>query len=232
MQSTISSKALMLEGLNLDQLTNRYINDKDTLKKFILDMNETYTYLMDTYHLTSRDSVKRLKRIIRKEYDNVPKGFTQLCEFPKYAVASTGTVVRLATRRVMRYNLNKKGYPQLDVGRTMRVHRLIATTYLPNPNDLPQVNHIDGDKTNNSVSNLEWCDNTHNMQHAVTNNLLRTAANKASSTGSLNNQSKLTEEDVLAIRTYTGTQASIAARYGVSRSTVSHILNRKTWTHI
>ena len=46
------------------------------------------------------------------------------------------------------------------------IHRLVAMHFIPNPNNLPQVNHIDGNTENNNVSNLEWCDNSHNQKHA------------------------------------------------------------------
>lgn len=46
------------------------------------------------------------------------------------------------------------------------VHRIVAKTFIPNPNNYPMVNHIDGDKSNNAVSNLEWCTAGHNTRHA------------------------------------------------------------------
>lgn len=51
------------------------------------------------------------------------------------------------------------------------VHRLVAETFIPNPNKLPQVNHKDGNKLNNHISNLEWCDSTHNNRHALATGL-------------------------------------------------------------
>ena len=72
---------------------------------------------------------------------------------------------------------NGIGYLQvkIEVDRQSKryyVHRLVAETFIPNPNNYPDVNHIDGDKSNNDISNLEWCSRKDNIKHAINNNLI------------------------------------------------------------
>ena len=74
--------------------------------------------------------------------------------------------------------INKKGYKQVTLyddnckPKTMRVHKLVALAFIENKNNLPQINHKDGNKLNNAVSNLEWISNYDNIQHAIKNGLV------------------------------------------------------------
>lgn len=58
-----------------------------------------------------------------------------------------------------------------SIRKNVRIHRLVAQAFIPNPNNLPQVNHKDGNKLNNCVNNLEWCTNSYNISHAIKNGL-------------------------------------------------------------
>lgn len=62
---------------------------------------------------------------------------------------------------------NSRGYTQVELyGKPFVVHRLVAQSFIENPNNLPQVNHLNGDKTDNRAENLEWCTNAENQKHA------------------------------------------------------------------
>ena len=80
------------------------------------------------------------------------------------------------TPYILKTQPDKKGYRRLRVTinrqkLSFKLHRIVAEAFIPNPDRLPQVNHIDGDKDNNSVSNLEWVTNKQNARHAIENGL-------------------------------------------------------------
>src|SRR5574344_1033560 len=93
-----------------------------------------------------------------------------------YLVTDEGDVISMKLNKPICKWVDNVGYYQVVLRKNgkkyyKRVHRLVAEAFLPNELNLPQVNHIDGDKLNNNISNLEWCDNKNNTQHGYDNNL-------------------------------------------------------------
>lgn len=128
----------------------------------------------------------------------------------------------------------KHGYGQLSlVGewkkKTVRAHRVVAEAFIPNPSNKPYINHIDCDKLNNSIENLEWVtakENTEHISKLGRFNPLR---------GSASTSAKLIEDDILGMRLLKKAgmrNFEIAHIYRVSQSTVGDILKRKTWRHV
>jgi hypothetical protein len=126
-----------------------------------------------------------------------------------------------------------KGYRKVKLSKdgiekSMRVHRLVAETFLQNPELKLEVNHINGVKDDNRVENIEWCTSSENTIHALKNKL------KISQKGSKHGMSKLTEKDVLKIRQIgkTKTLKDISEIYNVDMSLISSVLLNKIWKHI
>lgn len=97
----------------------------------------------------------------------------ELKEFPGYFVTEDGQIFSQRTGSFLKGDSGSKTSPYLGVllrrdGKTIRRnrHRLVAMTHIPNPCGYKEVNHKDGNKKNNAVQNLEWCDRSANMKHA------------------------------------------------------------------
>lgn len=95
--------------------------------------------------------------------------FKVIKEYPLYSVSTEGRVIKNSTKKVMKPSKKPNGYMQINLftcdGRRKKehVHRLVALTFIPNPNGCPEVNHIDGVRDNNVVGNLEWVTHKENI---------------------------------------------------------------------
>lgn len=99
------------------------------------------------------------------------KGYENL-----YLISNYGSVLGIKRNNILKPGKHEKGYLMVvltknGISKTYKVHRLVANTFLGEPNGM-EVNHIDGDKTNNSVWNLEYCTHSENMAHAKSTGLI------------------------------------------------------------
>lgn len=153
-----------------------------------------------------------------------------------YEVSNYGNIRNSKTHRVRSNNVHKTGYYFVSCSLgcrekkiTFRNHKAVAESFIDNPNNLPMVNHKDGNKLNNYVDNLEWCTNAENIRHAINNNLIKVKRGKDSPSA------KLTQDDVDYIREHYipydkefGTRG-LARKFGVTHVPIVDILNGKSW---
>lgn len=154
--------------------------------------------------------------------------------FHNYIVYETGIIKSLLTNKFIAKRIGPKGYYMVNLCingkcKTYTLHRLLATLFIDNPNNLPFVNHIDGNKLNNSLNNLEWVTAQYNVQHAIDNHLINFAK------GSKTKFGKFTEVDIKNIRKMYKNKISqykIACLYNVTRGAIQQIVEHKTYTWV
>lgn len=133
--------------------------------------------------------------------------------------------------RVLKFSISR-GYATVILSKNGKkkksfIHRLVAEAFIPNRDNKPQVNHIDGNKLNNNVKNLEWATSSENIVHAFNIGLIKPPR------GEKQGKSKLTEKDVVDIRNSKGIfQKDLAKKYNVSQQEISRIINNKRWGYI
>lgn len=132
--------------------------------------------------------------------------------------------------RICTFWYDKKGYQYFTFlvnGKTKHklIHRLVSIAFIDNPLNKPQVNHINGIKSDNRVENLEWNTSKENIKHAINTGLTKTS-------GVNNYRSKLTEEDVLNIRNSNLKQKELQEIYNVAQGVISRIKLNKTYKNV
>jgi hypothetical protein len=148
-----------------------------------------------------------------------------------YSVSNTGYIRNDASGKTLSPARSRQGYVRLNIWdkgktRSVAVHRLIAETFLPNPEGKAIVNHIDGNPSNNRLENLEWATISENVTHAYATGLAKRGEDAT--------VAKLTEKQVVSIKELLKTNSirSVATLFGMSDAAISHIRNGDTWSHV
>jgi hypothetical protein len=144
----------------------------------------------------------------------------------KYAITKSGKIWSYPTRihngMFLKPQKTHDGYFYVTLrGSAFKIHRLVAETFIPNVDNKPYINHIDGIKTNNDVKNLEWCTAKENMRHAWDNNLMENSRHN-----------KLTKEEVVLLRERISqgmSQRKVGKLFNISRGAIQLIVNGDTY---
>lgn len=207
--------ALLDLGIEDVQLYPHYNNLKETINSKGFSMKEEWKDILGYEGYYQISNIGRVKSLTRKKLAN-----NRYCNIQE---------------KILKKNVNNYGYILVRLykngkSQTLRVHRLVAQAFISNPKNKPQVNHIDGNKQNNSMKNLEWCTNKENTKHAFENKLC------VGLKGEKHPIAKLTKKDIFFVRKMVKEkkykQTELAEIYKVNRSTIWRIINNKSWRHI
>ncbi|MGE3608019.1 MAG: HNH endonuclease [Bacteriovoracaceae bacterium] len=173
--------------------------------------------------------------------ENIERGWAKIADSENHRITISGKIQTRVTRGgivtgrwvdmktyVERGGYEHGGYVLNGKKMHVKIHRLMAIYFIYNPNNHPMVNHKSGIKTENSISNLEWCTAKENSNHADNNGLRDVKGSKCK-------QSKLNEEKVILVKKMIlegFKEKKIADTFGVKRSAISKIKHGISWKHV
>ena len=157
----------------------------------------------------------------------------------KYLISNKGRVQNKNTLLVLKPQKMTSGYHfnclmgSKSIPKGMSIHRMVGYAFIPNPENKPEINHINGVKIDNRVENLEWCTRLENIRHAKKMGLIPKRIGKK---GEDHGRSILTEKNVIYIRQFfDGKKVNkpyLANKFGVSVPTIKAVLTRRNWKHL
>jgi hypothetical protein len=168
--------------------------------------------------------MKNIKELFRTYKDTI------------YSISNFGQVINNRTNKLLKIGINRNGYPSIFLytnnGRKMlRVHSMVAHSFIGPIKDGQMVNHINGIKTDNRVENLEYCTHGENMKHAYNIGL------KKGMKGEMNPNSRFTSDEILFIRSlrfmYNVSVPNLRKLLpDISRTSIQDIVGYKIWKHV
>ena len=155
--------------------------------------------------------------------------------FTDYIIYTDGRIFSTLSNKFIDTPLDRYGYKKCvlfkdKIRNYKAVHRVVAETFVLNPYNKPQVNHIDGNKLNNCMLNLEWCDNDYNIKHAIALSLKK---NHVKGCDVYN--AKLSNEEVKYIKRMWAlglSQSSIGEILGYSHKLIHKVVNNKSYKDV
>jgi len=169
--------------------------------------------------------------------DTEKEKWIKIKNYPKYMISNLGRVWSEYTKKYIKPHLRSKDKGKaylkvslynIDGTKTFSMHRLLAETFIPNPDNKCCINHKDGNKTNNHLANLEWVTYSENTQHASDTKLMLRGTDRLNS--------KLTNDKVIEIANLLQTSDlsfnSIGRIYGVDSGVIRDIHRRHSWQHM
>lgn len=171
-------------------------------------------------------------RDVKENYSNLSEEWRDIKGFEgRYFVSNLG---RIKTKRgIRKFITTHDGYDRVVLYTkspnkiTINVHKVVAQSFIPNPHNKPQINHLNGNKKDNRACNLEWCTAKENIDHAIKIGLIDTS----DKTNFIRN-SILSIDMVLKIYNDNSMQKDIAKKYNVSKMTINDIKTGRTWSHV
>ena len=211
--------------------------ERDILQAELYKLSPTAQELMKKFFV----ELDELKKSLLKCNGDLPHEIWRDIEAYEglYKVSNFGRVksFHFGREKLLKAGVSNTGYANVSLTKNktkknFHIHVLVARAFLPNPEGKREVNHIDGDKTNNCVENLEWVTGSENTRHAIQNRQLNIKK------GSQCYQAKLTDEQVRYIRRvyiprhHEFGQLALARRFNVSSSTIYGIISWRTYKDI
>lgn len=226
------------------ELSSSKLNEKEVIE--IYHSTDIYSKISELYGV-SKATISKIKnnkiwKYLNKEMDinlvSLNKNYNSEINFhfdynnykyienhENYRIDINGCVINSDSKKIK--ESNDRGYLRIQLnGKNYYIHRLVAITFIDNVNNYLIVNHKDGNKLNNNVNNLEWCNSSYNSLHAFSEGLRKPCKGECVGT------SKLTECEVIKIYNSNKKYSEIMSEFNISRGTVSMIKNKKIWKHV